>query len=200
MGALRELVTFMALSIMATEVGSTWTCLSSEHFFFSFLALVSSVHQTHTLGKPPIASHAACETPQALVAQSQHAFWIPRLMYWPQLKTLKSIISDQILPVPFYLKAHLSICSPLALPQVTSALNEFPAPTSLHLNSSYPPTCQLNAPLHESHTGRKVAHCFQFQNLTARFLPCVKSPPAYTGLCCPRPYLDDLLFSSVCQK
>ena len=90
-------------------------------FFFSFfLPHVSHVHQAHhheVMGKVPITSCSASETPRILLLQSQHAFRNVPVMNWPQLKIFKSVIGHQILPLPFYLKAHLSICSTLIRPQ-----------------------------------------------------------------------------------
>lgn len=82
-----------------------------------FLPRVSHIHQTHALGKPPITWHSLWNTTCLLLLQSQPGFWTLPVVYWPQLKTLKSVIRHQILPLPFYLKVHLSICSTLIRPQ-----------------------------------------------------------------------------------
>lgn len=138
---------------MAVSQPHRWVLGPAFLLFFS--PHVSMVHQTHTLGKPPIISDSSHETPKAPVFQSQRASGTLLLMYWPKLKTWNSDISDQLLPVlsklPF----------PVVLPSSYPGCKNFLHPLSLHLNPSCLATCQFNNPLHGPCSGMNIAHRYQ---------------------------------------
>lgn len=109
--------TFVAFSDMVARCVLPGPVFSPECFFSLRLPRVTYVHQAHTWERLP-SPHA-----QPVIHRVPCFFKasMPSGMYqwWTGLssKSLKSVIRHQILPLPFYCEAHLSICSTLLWPQ-----------------------------------------------------------------------------------
>lgn len=133
-------------------------------FFVAFAACYLCPPGSH-MGKAPITSCSAGDTPRALLLQSQHAFWNVPVMNWPQLKVFEICHQAPDPATSFLLRSSpFHLFHPPLTPGFLASRVGFLYSLSPDLNLSCIPTCQLNSPLHRPCSGRKVAHCYQFEN------------------------------------
>lgn len=152
------------------------------------------------MGKAPITSCSASDIPRALLLQSQHAFWNVPVMNWPPLKVFEICHQAPDPATSFLLQSSpFHLFHPHLTPGFLASRVGFLHSLSPDLNLSCIPTCQLNSPLHRPCSGRKVAHCYRFENPPPPPLSHVTSSPPHWGVL-PLPHLHSISSSSVFPK